>query len=125
MERFRIEVGMDDNVQKGRIVGAVANESGIENEFIGHIEIYDHYSTIDLPEGMPNHILQTLQKTRVAGKKLAMSREESAAPVERKRRSTRTGGGGRSASRGRGRGGDGSSVPRRKGGAGSRTKRRS
>ncbi len=127
MERFRIEVGEDDDVQKGHIVGAVANESGIENEFIGHIEIYGHYSTIDLPEGMPNHILQTLQKTRVAGKKLAMSREEAAetTTVERKRRPVRSGG--KSSTRGRtsGRGGDGRSVPRRKGNAASRTKRRS
>ena len=41
MERFRLDVGSDHDAQKGNIVGAVANESGIENEFIGHIEIYD------------------------------------------------------------------------------------
>jgi len=129
MERFRIEVGSDHDAQKGNIVGAVANESGIENEFIGHIEIYDHYSTIDLPEGMPNHILKTLQNTRVSERKLQMTREESdSAPVERKRRpSSRSGeGGGRSGSsrpprRTEGRG-DGRSAPRRKPG-GSRPKR--
>ncbi|MDQ6974701.1 MAG: DEAD/DEAH box helicase [Mariprofundaceae bacterium] len=76
MERFRLEVGSDHDAQKGHIVGAVANESGIENEFIGHIEIYDQYTTIDLPEGMPNHILQTLQEARVMGRKMKMSREE-------------------------------------------------
>jgi len=122
MERFRIEVGSGHDAQKGNIVGAVANESGIENEFIGHIEIYDHYSTIDLPEGMPNHILKTLQGTRVSDRKLQMTREESAsdAPVERKRRpDSRSGqGGGRSGSgrpprRTEGRG-DGRSAPRRK-----------
>ncbi len=128
MERFRIEVGSDHDVQKANIVGAVANESGIENEFIGHIEIYDHYSTIDLPEGMPNHILKTLQNTRVSDRKLQMSREESdSAPVERKRRpSSRSGKSGRSGSgrpprRTEGRG-DGRSAPRRKSG-GSRPKR--
>jgi len=131
MERFRIEVGSDHDAQKGNIVGAVANESGIENEFIGHIEIYDHYSTIDLPEGMPNHILKTLQNTRVSDRKMQMSREESssdAAPVERKRRPDSRGGhgGGRSGSgrpprRTEGRG-DGRSAPRRKPG-GSRPKR--
>ena len=127
MERFRIEVGEDHDVQKGHIVGAVANESGIENEFIGHIEIYDHYSTIDLPEGMPNHILQTLQKTRVAGKKLAMSREEAveSLPVERKRRPARSGGERSGRGRTAGRGGDGRNTPRRKGNAGSRAKRKS
>jgi len=123
MERFRIEVGADHDVQKGNIVGAVANESGIENEFIGHIEIYGHYSTIDLPEGMPNHILKTLQNARVSDRKMQMSREESSvdsAPVERKRRSTR---GGRPPRRTEGRG-DGRSAPRRKP-SGSRAKRSS
>jgi len=126
MERFRIEVGADHDVQKGNIVGAVTNESGIENEFIGHIEIYDHYSTIDLPEGMPNHILKTLQNARVSERKMQMTREESAdAPVERKRRPSSHGGGrsgsGRPPRRTEGRG-DGRSAPRRKPG-GSRPKR--
>jgi len=126
MERFRIEVGADHDVQKGNIVGAVTNESGIENEFIGHIEIYDHYSTIDLPEGMPNHILKTLQNARVSERKMQMTREESAdAPAERKRRPSSHGGGRSGSSRpprrteGRG---DGRSAPRRKPG-GSRPKR--
>ncbi len=126
MERFRIEVGADHDVQKGNIVGAVTNESGIENEFIGHIEIYDHYSTIDLPEGMPNHILKTLQNARVSERKMQMTREESAdAPVERKRRPSSHGGGRsggtRPPRRTEGRG-DGRSAPRRKPG-GSRPKR--
>jgi len=76
MERFRLEVGSDHDAQKGNIVGAVANESGIENEFIGHIEIYEQYSTIDLPEGMPNHILKTLQDARIMGRKMQLKREE-------------------------------------------------
>ncbi|MDQ6968675.1 MAG: DEAD/DEAH box helicase [Mariprofundaceae bacterium] len=131
MERFRVEVGSDHDAQKGNIVGAVANESGIENEFIGHIEIYDQYSTIDLPEGMPNHILKTLQNTRVSDRKMQMTREESEhdTSAERKRRPSRPasgghrGGGSRSGSgrpprRTEGRG-DGRSAPRRKpGGSG-------
>jgi len=122
MERFRIEVGSDHDVQKGNIVGAVANESGIENEFIGHIEVYGHYSTIDLPEGMPNHILKTLQNVRISERKMQMAREESEhdRPTERKRRPSSRGGqgGGRSGSsrpprRTEGRG-DGRGAPRRK-----------
>ncbi|MDQ6953931.1 MAG: DEAD/DEAH box helicase [Mariprofundaceae bacterium] len=135
MERFRIEVGADHDAEKGNIVGAVANESGIENEFIGHIEIYDHYSTIDLPEGMPDHILKTLQETRVSNRKMQMTREESGddTPDERKRCSPRPTdggghrGGGRSGGSGKprrseGSGGDGRNTPRRKFG-GARPKR--
>ena len=74
MDRYRIEVGRDDGVKPGNIVGAVANEGGIDGEHIGPINIHDSYSTIDLPEGMPRDVFQTLQQTRVAGKQLRLSR---------------------------------------------------
>ncbi len=73
MTRYRIEVGRKDGVKPGNIVGAVANEAGIDGEYIGPIKIHDSYSTIDLPEGMPQDIYQTLQQTRVAGKPLRLS----------------------------------------------------
>jgi ATP-dependent RNA helicase DeaD len=60
-------------VKPGNIVGAVANEAGIEGDFIGPIKIHDSHSTIDLPEGMPRDIYQTLQNTRVVGKQLRLS----------------------------------------------------
>ncbi len=70
MQRYRIEVGRDDGVKPGNIVGAVANEAGIDGEFIGPIKIHDAYSTVDLPEGMPSDIYQSLSKTWVSGKQL-------------------------------------------------------
>ncbi len=74
MERFRIAVGQQHGVQAREIVGAVANEAGIEGEFIGMISIQDSYSTIDLPEGMPKAILKHLRKTRIKGVSLEMAR---------------------------------------------------
>ena len=70
MQRYRIEVGRRDGVKPGNIVGAVANEAGIDGEFIGPIKIHDSYSTVDLPEGMPKDIYQSLSKTWVSGKQL-------------------------------------------------------
>jgi ATP-dependent RNA helicase DeaD len=70
MQRYRIEVGRRDGVKPGNIVGAVANEAGIDGEFIGPIKIHDSYSTVDLPEGMPKDIYHSLRKTRVSGKQL-------------------------------------------------------
>ncbi len=74
MERFRISVGHKHGVQAREIVGAIANEAGIEGKFIGAIQIYDDCSTVDLPEGMPKAILKHLKKTRVKGQNLAMAR---------------------------------------------------
>ncbi len=70
MVRYRIEVGWQDGVKPGNIVGAVANEAGIEGQYIGPINISNEFSTIDLPEGMPSDIYQKLRKTWVSGKRL-------------------------------------------------------
>ncbi|QFT53823.1 DEAD/DEAH box helicase [Microbulbifer sp. THAF38] len=74
LERFRIEVGREHGVRPGSIVGAIANEVDLESSYIGRIEIYGDFTTVDLPEGMPKEILQHLKKVRVAGKPMKISR---------------------------------------------------
>ncbi len=70
MERFRIHVGHKDGVTPREVLGAIANEAEIEGRYIGHIRIYDDYSTVDLPAGMPKEVMQILQKTHVCRKPL-------------------------------------------------------
>jgi ATP-dependent RNA helicase DeaD len=74
METYRIEVGHVHGVQPGNIVGAIANEAGLEGKQIGRVAIRDDHSFVDLPGGMPKEILQELRKVRVAGQKLQISR---------------------------------------------------
>jgi ATP-dependent RNA helicase DeaD len=73
MERFRLDVGHNDEVKPNNIVGAIANEAGLDSEHIGRINIYDDYSVIDLPEGMPKDVFSDLKKVWVAGKQLNIS----------------------------------------------------
>ncbi len=87
MERFRIEVGHDHEVQPGNIVGAIANEAGLDAENIGHIDIRDKFSFIELPEGMPKAVFNDLQKVWIGGQKLKISRlavKEDGKPSSRK-----------------------------------------
>jgi ATP-dependent RNA helicase DeaD len=74
--RYRLEVGSDLDVRSGNIVGAIANEAGIDSEFINNITIRDDHSTVDLPEGMPDSIFKTLKKTRIAGKAINLEQVE-------------------------------------------------
>ncbi|MCW8999304.1 MAG: DEAD/DEAH box helicase, partial [Kangiellaceae bacterium] len=53
MERFVVMAGFTDGIKPGNVVGAIANEVEIESKYIGHIKIYDEFSTVDLPSGMP------------------------------------------------------------------------
>ena len=74
MERFRVEVGEVHGVKPGNIVGAIANEAGIDSVYMGRVEIFENYSTIELPEGMPREIFRALKKTWVSGQQLRLSR---------------------------------------------------
>ena len=74
METYRIEVGREHGVQPGNIMGAIANEAGLDGKSIGRIVIRDDHSFVDLPGGMPKEVFKQLQKVRVAGQKLEISR---------------------------------------------------
>jgi ATP-dependent RNA helicase DeaD len=83
-DRYRIAVGWNDGIKVGNIVGAIANEGGIGGEYIGPIKIHDSYATVDLPEGMPREIYNTLQRTRVAGKlmEITLANDDMGASTE-------------------------------------------
>jgi ATP-dependent RNA helicase DeaD len=81
MGTYRIEVGHQHGVKPGNIVGAIANEAGIESRHIGRIEIYDDYSTLDLPADLPPDLLDHLKTVWVAGQQLNITRDgEAPAP---------------------------------------------
>ena len=69
-ETYRIEVGHAHGVKPGNIVGAIANEAGLEGRHIGHVDIHEDHSFVDLPEGMPKEIFRSLKKVRVVGREL-------------------------------------------------------
>ena len=79
-ETFRLEVGHAHGVKPGNIVGAIANEAGLEGRHIGHVDIRDDHSFVDLPEGMPRDIFRSLKKVRVVGQELRISRVDGKPP---------------------------------------------
>ncbi len=81
LETFRIEVGREHGVEPRNIVGAIANEAGVESQHIGRIDIRDDHSVVDLPKGMPPEIFEHLKTVWVASRQLAISREKGAFPA--------------------------------------------
>jgi ATP-dependent RNA helicase DeaD len=67
---FRIEVGRKHGVSPSNIVGAIANSTGIKGSAIGHIDIFEQYSTVDLPRELPREVLAYLQNLRIQDQKL-------------------------------------------------------
>lgn len=74
MERFRLEVGYRDNAKPGVIVAMIAKASGLQGKHIGRIEIYPNFSTVDLPEGMPDDVFEDLSRAKLGGRALKLSR---------------------------------------------------
>ncbi len=85
--RYRIEVGHEHGVKPGNIVGAIANEAGLDGEHIGHIEIDQQFSLVDLPAGMPRDIFMDLKKVRVCGRplKITMLGEHEKPPAKNRK----------------------------------------
>jgi ATP-dependent RNA helicase DeaD len=73
-ETFRIEVGETHGVKPGNIVGAIANEAGLDSKNIGRVDIRDDHSLVDLPSGMPAEIFKHLKKVWVSGQQLRITR---------------------------------------------------
>jgi ATP-dependent RNA helicase DeaD len=76
-DTYRIEVGHAHGIQPGNIVGAIANEAGLDGRNIGHIDIREDHSFVDLPVGMPDDVFDNLRAVRVRGTELRISRVNS------------------------------------------------
>jgi ATP-dependent RNA helicase DeaD len=70
---YRIEVGHAHQVKPGNIVGAIANEAGIDSAFIGRIEIFERFSTVDLPGDLPPELLEALGNAKIGGRPLRIA----------------------------------------------------
>ncbi len=73
MASYRIEVGYKHDVKPGNIVGAIANEAGMDSAHIGRIQIHDDHSVVDLPNDLPKDVIAHLKKTWVSGQQLNMT----------------------------------------------------
>lgn len=70
---FRIDVGKVHGVKPGNIVGAIANEAGLQSRFITGLKIHDDHSTVRLPKGMSKEVVRDLTKAWVCGRQLNLT----------------------------------------------------
>ncbi|WP_040726869.1 DEAD/DEAH box helicase [Thiomicrorhabdus sp. Kp2] len=89
MTRFRIEVGNQHGVRPGNIVGCIANEAGLDSEFIRQLNIEDTYSTVDLPSDMPKAAKEDLSKAWVCGQQLKIREVSGSTGGEPRKRLSR------------------------------------
>ena len=64
---YRLSVGHRQRVRPGAIVGALANEGGLNSKDFGRISIFSEHSLVELPADLPREVFEQLDKTRVSG----------------------------------------------------------
>ncbi len=82
---YRVEVGHAHGAKPANIVGAIANESGLDARSIGRIEIEESFSLVELPAALPKRMLAHLQTVLVAGRPLRLREGGTLPPLRGKR----------------------------------------
>lgn len=72
--RYRLDVGSSHCVSPDEILNILVEESGVDKKRIARLEIREHYSLVDLPEGMPADIFQLLSEAELNGQRLNIKR---------------------------------------------------
>jgi ATP-dependent RNA helicase DeaD len=72
MVRLFVNAGRRDNVQPRDIVGAIAGESGIPGKVIGHIDIFDNYSFVEVPDRDAQKVVTAMNGNTIKGRQIAI-----------------------------------------------------
>ncbi|MFL5575690.1 MAG: DEAD/DEAH box helicase [Gemmatimonadaceae bacterium] len=76
--RIYIGAGRKAGVRPGDLVGAIANEAGIDSSAIGAIEIADRFSLVEVPDEIAEEIIGALRGTTIKGKRVTVRRDRDA-----------------------------------------------
>jgi ATP-dependent RNA helicase DeaD len=80
MTTYRIAVGKRHKVEPRQIVGAIANEGGLDRADFGHIDIRGDHSLVELPVTLSEQTRSALERTRISGKLIELTQEGGSHP---------------------------------------------
>ncbi|HLJ55597.1 MAG TPA: DEAD/DEAH box helicase [Chthonomonadaceae bacterium] len=70
MTRLYLQIGRQDGIRPGDIVGAIANEAGVPGNAIGAIDIMDRSTFVEVPEADAARVIEALSRTKLRGKRV-------------------------------------------------------
>ena len=77
--RLFIGAGRKAKVRPGDLVGAIANEAGIDASHIGAIQIAERHSIVEVPDELADDIIAALRATTIKGKPVLVRRDGASA----------------------------------------------
>lgn len=84
--RYRLDVGQIHKVSEQQIKATLIDISGVDKNSIGRLEIRNHYTLVDLPDGMPADIFQLLTEARINDQALSVKRVKFQRKYKRRNR---------------------------------------
>ncbi len=70
MVRLFINIGKNQKIRPGDILGAIAGEAGISGDLVGAIDMYDKYTFVEVPREYGKEVLKAMSKAKIKGKSI-------------------------------------------------------
>lgn len=83
MVTLKIDIGRQDNIKKGDLVGAIAGESGISSDLIGHINVLKYESFVDIQGSVADKVIDAVSRSHIKGKKVRIIVEQQSEKSKR------------------------------------------
>lgn len=72
MVRLFVNIGKNQNVRPGDILGAIAGEAGIPGRMVGSIDMYDKYTFVEVPSDNAREVMKAMKNVKIKGKSVRM-----------------------------------------------------
>lgn len=70
MVRLFINIGKNQRVRPGDILGAIAGESGMPGKLVGCIDMFDKYTFVEVPKEFAHDVLNAMKHAKIKGKNI-------------------------------------------------------
>lgn len=74
MARLFVNIGKNQNIRPGDILGAIAGESGMPGKMVGSIDMYDKYTFVEVPRESADIVLKAMKDVKIKGKNIHMEK---------------------------------------------------
>jgi ATP-dependent RNA helicase DeaD len=75
LTRLYVGLGRDAGIRPGDLVGAIANETRVAGRDIGHIEITDRFSLVEVPSDAVDEVIEAMKRSTIKGRRVNFRRE--------------------------------------------------
>lgn len=72
MIRLFVNIGKNQNIRPGDILGAIAGEAGIPGRMVGSIDMYDKYTFVEVPNDDAKVVMKAMKNVKIKGKSVRM-----------------------------------------------------